>query len=412
MLPETAGPVGVNREGGTNFIPTIRKSIVTGSEQHDHEIKAENSTKLYKCINLLNGMGFKVNSDLLDYLKTSAGSHLLELNLDSKSEKERTQLEMINSNCLAIAETYRDQTFYFNTFIDWRGRIYTHAFYLDYQGSELSLALIHMALGKQLSPKGKFYLMVYGANCYNYGGNLKKQSLEDRVKWISDNEESVLSLNPSFIKKAENPILFTAFALEYIKHHKNSSAKIYLPIFLDSTCSGIQHLAAMLGDRKLAADVNLIPNVSKVNGETPVKDVYSNALKKLNHKLSSSVQDKKECFDMIQIREVSLTRKILKKALMTKVYGVTIYGIFDQLKSSFSREIEEVVDSSGEKTKIYVYYAPSKLPGHVKLSSNQLFKLARIISENLFKFNPALEELYDYLSSTVKLMVKLNIPIV
>jgi len=42
---------------------------------------------------------------------------------------------------------------------------------------------------------------------------------------------------------------------------KNPDYLVKLPVFLDATCSGIQHFAALLQDFELGSKVNLIPQV-------------------------------------------------------------------------------------------------------------------------------------------------------
>lgn len=45
--------------------------------------------------------------------------------------------------------------------------------------------------------------------------------------------------------------------------HKDPNAIISTPVFLDATCSGIQHFAALLQDQELATQVNLTPSTGK-----------------------------------------------------------------------------------------------------------------------------------------------------
>ena len=45
--------------------------------------------------------------------------------------------------------------------------------------------------------------------------------------------------------------------------HFNPEKVIKIPIFLDATCSGIQHFAALLQDLELGSHVNLMPYSEK-----------------------------------------------------------------------------------------------------------------------------------------------------
>ena len=59
--------------------------------------------------------------------------------------------------------------------------------------------------------------------------------------------------------------------------HYNPKYKIKTPIFLDATCNGIQHLAAILQDIELGTQVNLLPN----NKDNP-EDFYSKISNPIN----------------------------------------------------------------------------------------------------------------------------------
>ncbi|KAJ1566194.1 hypothetical protein HK096_000013 [Nowakowskiella sp. JEL0078] len=93
----------------------------------------------------------------------------------------------------------------------------------------------------------EFKLKVYGANCYG----IDKISFDSRVLWIDENIDLIINLNREFILKADEPIKF------------------------DATCSGLQHIAAILKDDDLASSVNIKGSQRR--------DLYSDALEKINH---------------------------------------------------------------------------------------------------------------------------------
>ena len=57
-----------------------------------------------------------------------------------------------------------------------------------------------------------------------------------------------------------------------------------LPIFLDATCSGVQHFAAMLLDKNLAELVNLISTKDK----DQINDFYSTLVPSINKAINDS----------------------------------------------------------------------------------------------------------------------------
>ena len=107
-------------------------------------------------------------------------------------------------------------------------------------------------------------MKIFGANCF--GNGIEKKSFWDRVKWVLDNEENILNFQNGFlIKQAESKPLFVSFCFEYIKYIEtvNNKEEFFvtnLPIQLDATCNGFQHLSLLLEDSNLAKRVNLGPS--------------------------------------------------------------------------------------------------------------------------------------------------------
>jgi hypothetical protein len=106
-----------------------------------------NKASLYKVVNYLNNVKFSINNDLLKYLRTE-GQYLLDLALLNKPESEFLQINIT----LKLAEVYSrfKGPFYLNVHSDWRGRLYTHSFFLSYQSSDLNSSLVNfLALGRR-----------------------------------------------------------------------------------------------------------------------------------------------------------------------------------------------------------------------------------------------------------------------
>jgi len=108
--------------------------------------------------------------------------------------------------------------------------------------------------------------------------------------------------------------------------HDDPNYKVKLPVFLDATCSGIQHLATLLLDKNPAKKVNMTP---QTNSED-VQDIYSDIMVDIN-KAINKYGILNPYFSSLAV--VKLTRDIVKVSIMTKVYNVTTYGIALQLKN-------------------------------------------------------------------------------
>ena len=111
-LPMICEPLEWNENSYGGFLSNAKDKIdiTTGSiDRPNHMI--ENKETLYKTINLLNRIKFRINNDLLDYL-TGPGQFLID--------KDDSQ-QLIT---ISIAKFYKDTYFYLNTHSDWRGRIF------------------------------------------------------------------------------------------------------------------------------------------------------------------------------------------------------------------------------------------------------------------------------------------------
>jgi len=369
-----------------------RNKLVTGSAQHSHTTKT--TSDIYNAVNKLNNLKFKVNTDLLDYLEND-GSFILDYYNDNKMDKY-----INNIISMKIAEVYKNIPIYLNVNIDWRGRIYTQSFYLDYQGSEFSLALLNLFEGKKLDENGLFFFYVYGANVYNENGDLDKKSLQERYNWVVNNLLNIYSMDKDFILKAESPTIFASFCLTMIKLRDNSNYIVYNPIFLDATCSGVQHFAAMLLDLELSKYVNL------VNTNDSVNDFYSQLIPSINQAIKDSYKDNVK---NIKFQDINLNRALLKRVIMTKSYNVTTYGITEQLKSKLEKVQKVIIVKDKEKT-VYDYLVPTK-KGNIQLDMYEIERLADIINNNIFNQFPKLHSIYNYITRLSKIYMRLNIPI-
>ncbi len=176
---------------------------------------------------------------------------------------------LYNTTILNIASLmYECEEIYFTNFLDWRGRIYTSTCSLNIPGGEVSRGLILFKDGEILSEKGVYSLKVYMANAFG----LDKRSKSYRVKWVENHIDEIINVPENNIwLEADEPRIFLVCALELQEYIKNPKFLSRLPILIDATCNGLQHLSSMACDIQLANKVN-IGEFS--NGDDP-RDVYS-----------------------------------------------------------------------------------------------------------------------------------------
>jgi hypothetical protein len=378
--------------GGFLINSIEKKDLIRGSEIHKHVI--DNRKNLYSAVNYLNRVKFKINNILLNYLDNE-GKYLWDNYIKSIKNKSG----ILHSNItIEIAKSYSNVSspIYLNVFADWRSRIYTHSFYISYQGGDLANSLLQFYDGYPLTKSGKYFLYIFGANCYNYK-NISKSSYDNRVKWVEKNYNKIINLEPDFILKAESKFLFTAFCLTMRELYNNPNANVNLPVFLDATCSGIQHLSALLLDFETGKKVNLTPQTNNDN----VQDLYADLVGPINKAINKYGENNKEYHKFVDIK---LGRDHLKPPIMTKVYNVTLIGVVNQLKSKFNK-----IKTKGKNTQ---YLVPTKENKEISLNYQEVFILASIINDQIFELLPSLKGIFQYFKNTIRLMLRLNIPIV
>jgi DNA-directed RNA polymerase len=127
----------------------------------------------------------------------------------------------------------------------------------------------------------------------------------------------------------EEPWCFIAAVLEYdqcvIKGIKKTSG---LPVSVDATCSGLQHLSALALDRTAAEMVNVVPTDKPSDG-------YKIVAEKAKEILPEHLHD-------------HITRKVTKRTVMTTPYGVTENSARDYIR----QELKGVELEKGELQKI------------------------------------------------------------
>jgi hypothetical protein len=138
---------------------------------------------------------------------------------------------------------------------------------------------------------GREYLKIDIAS--NFG--LDKENWDDRIAWFDENEKKLDSL----LDKADEPALYYAGCQAWRKANANAISRF--PISLDATCSGIQILAALSGDRKAASICNVIDTGKR-------EDAYTSIYQEMVEEIGGSAK---------------IERKQTKQAIMTAFYSST-----------------------------------------------------------------------------------------
>jgi DNA-directed RNA polymerase len=246
--------------------------------------------------------------------------------LHSKRCFQNLQLEM--------ARSYLNETFYYPHNIDFRGRAYPIPPTLNHIGADIARGLLKFGKGRELGSVGLKWLKIHLANLYGFD----KANLSEREEFTMENMNNVYdsATNPlsgsRWWLKAEDPWQCLACCFELKNALDSPDPSRYVssfPVHQDGTCNGLQHYAALGGDADGAGQVNLVPS------DRP-QDIYTGVAELVKASISKSAKEGDPCALFL---DGKITRKVVKRTVMTNVYGVTREGarlqVLEELKNAF-----------------------------------------------------------------------------
>ena len=229
------------------------------------------------------------------------------------------------------AELIYDQTFWQEYTCDYRGRIYCGESYLQFQGSDIARGMFVFAEKKAYTPAGVRRLKIHLANSYNgsfnrgempsyfvgqYDERLKADGLEtismdklmldDRVRWVDANIDILRNVR-TLDDKAEAPVAYLAACMELDRVLADPGYKGGLPIPVDGSNNGWQHLSAM------SKDADAAELVSMTDAEYQ-KDFYVAVAQEM-------VKNYPEWFKKKKIPMKHIRKGIAKRGAMTRAYS-------------------------------------------------------------------------------------------
>ncbi len=197
-------------------------------------------------------------------------------------------------------EMQQYKQFYFVWQMDFRGRLYPVQSLINPQAGDLPKSLLLFSEEKSLTSEGERWFKIHGANSY---GEVDKRPFNERILWVEGNERLIVSSaknyrDETFWKKASDPFKFLAFCFEYVRYLENPQTfKTSIPIAIDGSNNGFQHITALLKDSDGAKMVNVLPY--KKDGKLEVADFYesvSTELKDMMKTNYNSFESNKDSF--------------------------------------------------------------------------------------------------------------------
>lgn len=348
-----------------------RVRIMRAGRPYLEELKHVEMPRVYQALNAIQATPWRINTGVLGVLEEVWGQHgtlgglphrdpiplpakdfpdgevakddprLLDWKRKAAmtyEENARAVSKRVALSCqIQLANEFKGyEAIYFPHSLDWRGRIYPIPTGLTPQGNDVAKALLQFSEGRPLGTNGAWWLAIHGANC----AGVDKVSFTDRVQWVQDHEEDILdsAMRPLDGKRLwaemDSPYCFLAFCREWaaLAMWCQSGRPVeefvsHLPVQLDGSCNGLQNFSAMLRDEVGGKATNLLPS------DKPA-DIYAAVAVEAQKLIDADAA----AGDEQAARWVGrMSRKLSKRNTMTLAYGVTRYGMTDQMAEELKK---------------------------------------------------------------------------
>ena len=228
------------------------------------------------------------------------------------------------------AQQYKQyEKIYFVYTMDYRGRYYSQSTGVSPQGSDLQKALIRFSKGGYLhTDEAKFWFKVNGANRWGFD----KAPLDERAQWVDEHHDFLIRMasDPLSFREwteADKPFQFLAWCFEYADWCAfGNDFKTHIPVGLDGTCNGLQHMSAVLRDEVGGAATNLVPQPTQ-------QDIYGIVAERTTNLLENA-KDDEHGFRKMWLAH-GITRKLVKRSVMTLPYGSTRFACSDFIMQDY-----------------------------------------------------------------------------
>ena len=321
--------------------PTESPVIKRWTQDRSKEFKPYLANGFIKSMNVLQQTEWKINTKVRDILLRNRKKILNQYKDFPKKYKSKIiefDLTMERSELIG------DKSFYQYTEADYRGRVYYTTPFLNFQGNDIARGQMLFAKGKPMTDEGLRRLKIHIACCYNetyskdnlpewlttdYLPYLKeeelddisvdKMTLEDREAWTDNNIKKLIEIADKEIidSNAEKPISLLASVLEIKDALDKEEYITYLPIPIDGSNNGWQHLCAMSKDKEAGELVGIVPQDIQ-------KDFYVQCAKDLIKRVP-------EWFEERQMPMKHIRKGIAKRGSMTRAYSAGVQKIAENI---------------------------------------------------------------------------------
>jgi len=363
-LPMIVPPRPWTSLAGSGYLVTPLKLLKRQATRRAQQL-LENAdlSIVFSAVNAMQSTAYRINKDIYRDMRTAWGAGNLFFGLKTHTfeqlpprlpddadpkqinERKRERADAFNLNNrikglkkvmafrLSLSERLHDEPqFYFPYQLDHRGRAYPVPQLVNPQSDDIGRSLLEFAEGKPLGERGAYWLAIHTANCY---WKKNKVSFDKRLTWVHEHEQEIMAFADDplcvlrFWDEADKPWSFLAACKEWKRYREQGpDFPSHLPISMDGTCNGYQHLSAMGRDPIGGRATNLVP------ADEP-EDIYQEVADHVSRRVQRDAANTGGT-DADAARQLlgKIDRSVVKHATMTTPYGVTRGTIYKQLIES------------------------------------------------------------------------------
>lgn len=349
------------QKGGRYYNPrSIEKLIGLNNFLHHWKrmMKDLEMPIVYRAINALQQTSWCINLPVLNIIKSvynqqasqlpkrlqdihdqAYGSHLKRANKSHIMMKRRLGMDETNRfPYQALLEDLEKQpAFWYPWSMDARGRLYPQAPWLNIQGDDFSRGILQFADQKAVtSNEARAYLAVHGTQFVQKDIMKKDLSLDDSLNLTADERYQWIQLHQDdIIASANDPLgyawwtevadaelwQFLSFCMAWRDMLEGKS--IALPVMMDGSCNGLQHMAALTRSPLIAKQTNLTNNARPEDIYTYIKAAVNAYLVSPNHPDHSN--SRTFIKDWIMAQPNFMSRNVAKQVVIGFSYGSRKY---------------------------------------------------------------------------------------
>lgn len=233
-------------------------------------------------------------------------------------------------------------TFFLAWFADFRGRIYVDTPWFSPQGADIQRAMLEFGDGQVLNEGGRRALKRHGGGLARRAHVLQDLEITgrsvvtfaERERWIDMHHDQIRASAKNPLEHAfwyhvsADPLQFLAFCLEWDRQASDPTAPCHLPVQVDGSCSGLQHMSALTSSRPLAQAVNVEGRADGLPA-----DIYADLATAVQERLpglsevflgpnaDEKAAIKAQAYQLLNERAHWVNRDAAKKVVMTVPYG-------------------------------------------------------------------------------------------